>query len=520
MMCTPQRHSPLHAGALTRNYRPIRAGTHTGLDLRKLILLAITLGAVPAMLSAQETAPTLVLEDCRISAGRGFPGIKARCGTLKRHEDPTNPDSPLLELYVAVVPALTLEPEPDPFVPIAGGPGQASTVFYANFASAFEKVRRSRDIVLMDQRGTGKSAAMTCDVDDDIIEGRFSREQTIADTQTCLALLPHDPRYFTTSVAVADLEALRVALGYAQFNLYGISYGSRVAQHFLRQYPDSTRSVVLDGVVAPQMALGPDIAIDAQNTLEIIFDRCAEDEHCNQRFPDIRAELADLKLRLATNPITLTLPNPLKGNVDSVDFGDAEMAGALRLLSYHPTTAALLPLLIHEAANENYAPLAAQFMVIAENMSEAINIGMHNAVVCTEDAPYFAGENVSRDALDATYIGPVQFDALDAMCSVWPAGVIDDGFKTPVSSNVPVLLLSGEADPVTPPAYAELAAVDLENARHLIGRKQGHGQAPRGCMPDIIGEFVDSASVDDLETDCLERLHAMPFFLDFSGPAP
>ena len=108
----------------------------------------------------------------------------------------------------------------------------------------------------------------------------------------------------------------------------------------------------------------------------------------------------------------------------------------------------------------------------------------------------------------------------DAMCSVWPAGVIDDGFKTPVSSNVPVLLLSGEADPVTPPAYAELAAVDLENARHLIGRKQGHGQAPRGCMPDIIGEFVDSASVDDLETDCLERLHAMPFFLDFSGPAP
>ena len=271
MMCTAQRHSPLHAGALTRNYRPIRAGTHTGLDLRKYILLAITLGAVPVMLSAQETAPTLVLEDCRISAGRGFPGIKARCGTLKRHEDPTNPDSPLLELYVAVVPALTLEPEPDPFVPIAGGPGQASTVFYANFASAFEKVRRSRDIVLMDQRGTGKSAAMTCDVDDDIIEGRFSREQTIADTQTCLALLPHDPRYFTTSVAVADLEALGVALGYAQFNLYGISYGSRVAQHFLRQYPDSTRSVVLDGVVAPQMALGPDIAIDAQNTLEIIF---------------------------------------------------------------------------------------------------------------------------------------------------------------------------------------------------------------------------------------------------------
>ena len=488
--------------------------------MRIFILLAAALAALPTSVASQETAATLALEDCRINAGRGYPGIKARCGTLVRHEDPSNPDSPLLQLYVAVIPALTLEPEPDPFVPIAGGPGQASTVFYANFAGAFEKVRRNRDIVLMDQRGTGKSAAMTCDIDDEIIEGRFSREKTIADTQTCLAALPHDPRYFTTSVAVSDLEALREALGYAQFNLYGISYGTRVAQHFLRQHPDSTRSVVLDGVVAPQIALGPDIAIDAQNTIEMIFDRCAEDEHCAQAFPDIREEFAELKARLSAQEVSLTLANPLTGQPDSIDFSDDEMAGALRLLSYHPTTVAMIPLLIHEAANENYAPLAAQFMVIAENMSEAINIGMHNAVVCTEDAPYFSAEGVTRDALDATYIGPLQLDALEAMCSVWPTGVIDENFKSPVATDVPVLLLSGEADPVTPPAYAELAAVDFGNARHLIGQKQGHGLATRGCMPDIIGDFVASASVDELATDCLERLYALPFFLDFSGPSP
>jgi pimeloyl-ACP methyl ester carboxylesterase len=114
----------------------------------------------------------------------------------------------------------------------------------------------------------------------------------------------------------------------------------------------------------------------------------------------------------------------------------------------------------------------------------------------------------------------LQLDVLDAMCSVWPRGVLDDDFKTAVQSDLPVLLLSGEADPITPPAYADLAAVDFGNARHLIGRNQGHGQAPRGCMPDIIADFVANASVDGLETDCLERLHAMPFFLDFSGPAP
>ncbi len=421
---------------------------------------------------------------------------------------------------MAVVPALNLEPAADPLVPIAGGPGQASTEFYAGTANAFEAVRRNRDIVLVDQRGTGKSAPMKCEADEDIIEGRFSREDTIAQTEACLAALPHDPRFFTTSVAVEDLEALRIALGYEQFNLYGISYGTRVAQHFLRRYPDSTRSVVLDGVVAPQIALGPAIAVEAQNILDFIFDRCAENEQCKARFPSIREDFGTLKLALSEAPVTVTMANPVTGQLEEVRFGSDELAGALRLLSYHPTSVALMPLLIDEAVNGNYTPLAAQFTMIAENMADTLSVGMHNAVVCTEDAPYFAGEDVTRDALQATYIGPVQLDALDAICSVWPRGVIDDEFKVAVATDIPVLLLSGEADPITPPSYADLAAVDLGNALHLTGRKQGHGQAPRGCVADIIGEFVDAASINDLATECMERLHAMPFFLDFSGPSP
>jgi pimeloyl-ACP methyl ester carboxylesterase len=473
----------------------------------------------PATAQQADSELTLALEDCRIRAGRGFPGIKARCGTLERHEDPTNPDSPILELFVAVVPALTLEPEPDPFVPIAGGPGQASTAFYAAYSDAFEMVRRNRDIVLIDQRGTGQSAPMECESDEEIIEGRFSREQTLADTEACLEQLPHDPRFFTTSVAVTDLEALREALGYSRFNLYGISYGSRVAQHFLRRYPESTRTMILDGVVPPQMALGPAIAVEAQNALDAIFDRCAESEDCAAAFPDIREEFSMLRASLDDGPITITLPNPVTGIPEEMSFGRQEMAAALRLLSYHPTSVAVMPMLINEAIHNNFAPLAAQFMMISTSMSEAMNIGMHNAVVCTEDAPYFADENVERDTLDATYIGPVQLDALKAICSIWPSGVLDEHFKTPVRSDVPVLLLSGEADPITPPQYAELAAVDFSNARLLTGRKQGHGQAPRGCMPNVMADFVDSANVEELEVDCLDRLFAMPFFLDFSGPS-
>ena len=461
----------------------------------------------------------LVLEDCRIRAGRGFPGIKARCGTLERHEDPADPASPVLELFVAVVPALTLEPEPDPFVPIAGGPGQSTVDFYAAYRSAFEMVRRDRDIVLLDQRGTGQSAAMNCEADKNIIEGRYSREQTIADTEACLDQLPHDPRFFTTSVAVRDLEALREALGYARFNLYGISYGSRVAQHFVRRYPESTRTVILDGVVPPQIALGPGIAVEAQNALDAIFDRCAESEVCATAFPDLREDFGKLRDALDDEPATFTLPNPVSGIPEEVQFGRQEMAGALRLLSYHPNSVAVMPTLINEAANGNFAPLASQFLMIAASMSDAMSLGMHNAVVCTEDAPYFSGENVGPDALDATYIGPLQLDALEAICSVWPAGVLDDDFKTPVSMSIPVLLLSGEADPVTPPHYAELAAVDLENARLLTGHRQGHGQLTRGCMPDIVAEFVEMANPHDLDAACFERVHAMPFFLDFSGPS-
>ena len=464
-------------------------------------------------------AGMLALEDCRISAGRGFPGIKARCGTFERHEDPADPASPVLELFVAVVPALNLEPEPDPFVPIAGGPGQASSEFYAAYSGAFERVRRNRDIVLLDQRGTGKSAAMDCETDEEIIEGRFSREQTIADTEACLEQLPYDPRFFTTSVAVRDLQALREALGYSQLNLYGVSYGTRVAQHFLRRYPESTRTVILDGVVPPQMALGPEIAVEAQNALDAIFDRCAESEDCAAAFPDIREEFGKLRAALADEPVLITLPNPRSGIPQEIRFGRQEMAAALRLLSYHPNSVAVMPMLINEAIEGNFAPLAAQFMMISESMSDALNIGMHNAVVCTEDVPFFTGENVARDALDATYIGPVQIDALEAICSVWPAGVLDEHFRTPLSTNIPVLLLSGEADPITPPRYAELAAIDLGNARLLTGRKQGHGLAPRGCMPDLIAEFVETANPQSLQVDCLERLFAMPFFLDFAGPS-
>ncbi|MDH3547309.1 MAG: alpha/beta hydrolase [Gammaproteobacteria bacterium] len=463
---------------------------------------------------------TIELDDCRISAGPGYPGIEARCGTFVRPLDPNNAESVTIALKVAVVPALTLEPATDPLVPIAGGPGQSTLTFYAGWFTAFERVRQDRDIVLIDQRGTGESAPLTCDIDDDIVEGKYSAEQTLSATRQCLEQLPHDPRYFTTSVAVADLEALREALGYTALNLYGISYGTRVAQHFARRYPASTRTVIIDGVVPPQVPLGPEIATESQLAIERVLDRCREDTACNERFPNIHTDFQFVREVLDADSVIIELPDPVTARRVSIEFGNEQFAAAVRLLLYNPRTIALLPLLINEAANGDYAPLAAQFQMVVEALTEALNIGMHNAVMCTEDVPFIDWERIDHDALARSYLGPLQLEAIRTMCSVWPAGALDDDLREPLSTDTPVLLLSGAADPITPPRYAEMAAVNLSSAWLLTGKDQGHGIAAVGCMPRVLAEFLATRQLEDGVADCLQDAFAMPFFLDFSGPSP
>lgn len=472
------------------------------------------------LLAGTGYAQTLELKECRISAGPGASSMKARCGTLLRPLDPSGEISGDIELRVAVVPALSLTPEPDPVVPIAGGPGQGSVQFYTSYSGAFEDVRRNRDILLVDQRGTGESATMDCAFDDDIVEGQYSTELTVKYTQECLDQLPHDPRFFTTSVAVTDLEAVRIALGYPSLNLYGVSYGTRVAQHFARQYPDSTRAIIIDGVVPPQKSLGPEIATESQRAIDDILLRCAESEACSERFPEVQQDFARVVSQLREAPVTINVPHPNTGRPEETHFGEAEFAGAIRLLAYHPYSIALIPLLVSEAGDGNFVPLGSQFAMTMLAMMDALSIGMHNSVICTEDVPFYDTSAIDYAAIEASYMGTFQFEALEAICSIWPQGVLDSGFKVPLSTDVPVLLLSGDADPITPPSYADLAMLDFTNAVHLTGVNQGHGQLAVGCTPRLFAEFIETADPAGLDASCMERSFVMPFFLDFSGPKP
>ncbi len=476
----------------------------------------VTAADVPAA-----DVPRIALEDCRLSHPLKVQSLAARCGQLSVPENPDESAGRRIALRVAVVPALNRRGAADPLVVLAGGPGQAATAFYAAMAGAFSRVQRDRDIVLLDQRGTGESNALTCEFPEEEELAQLDSQQIRRLSRECRAALGGDPRFYTTSVAVRDLDAVRVALGYDQINLYGVSYGTRVAQHFLRRYPQHTRSVVLDGVVPPQQILGIDTGIVADRALQRIFARCAADPACHAAFPDPAGQFARLRADIERTPAEIALANPATATVERSTFGLPHLQIATRLLSYAAERAALIPLLLDQAVSKrNLVPLAAQAQMISEQLTDALAIGMHNAVVCTEDVPFFGGSAIDRGALARTYLGTDQLDGLIEMCAEWPRGVLDRDFHAPLVGSAPVLLLSGSDDPVTPPEYAERAAHALRNSRHLVLEGQGHGQVAVGCVPRVIAEFVAAASLQDLDTTCVSSAAPAPFFLSFSGPAP
>ena len=455
---------------------------------------------------------------CRLEAPR-LPAALAWCSELVVPEDPNAPEGPSLALFVARVPALTAAPRPDPLVLIAGGPGQSAVDLYLQLRRAFEAVRREREILLLDQRGTGRSAeGFRCELTDTAAFDTAAIEELEDATRACLAELERDPRHFATEPAVGDLEALRAAVGAERWNLYAVSYGTRVAQRYAARYPTRVRAMVLDGVVPAALALGPAIALDAQAALDGLFARCEADADCAARYPKLAQRFAGLRLRLESGPVSLEVPSSRTGKLESRLFSASDLAGVVRLMSYTSPTASLLPLAIDNAYDGDYTMLAAQVELLTSDLSAAMNMPMHNSVVCTEDVPFYPA-GAARAAED-TYLGDSIVAALETICRVWPAARPPADIKRPLEFDGPVLLLSGELDPVTPPRYAnEVIAAGLTQAKHVIVPGQGHGIAGVGCAPRVIADFLESASTD-VDARCLASEPPAPFFLSAAGPAP
>lgn len=458
--------------------------------------------------------------DCQIGGADLPVHLQARCTTVTVPEDRAHPEAKQIGLHVAVLKARAAEAKPDPLVFIAGGPGQASTESFVQEAQAFDHIRETRDILLVDQRGTGASNRLDCPAPPSGTTPYGSDADIAKAAADCLKQLPGDPRFYTTSVAVQDLETVRAALGYTALDLYGISYGTRVALQYLREFPAHTRSVVLDGVVPADLALGPGVSLDAERALKLIFTRCGQDADCRQAFPNPDGDFARLETELKARPVSVTVRDPLTGapRVETLTWD--KLAGAVRLMSYQSETASLLPLLIHQAAERDYAPLMGTALMFTGEIESSFAGGMGSAVVCTEDVPFISDNAAEERALRDTYLGSMSMELMVKFCRAWPRGVITPDFKQPVKSDKPVLLLSGEDDPVTPPADAARAARTLSAGLSLVVPGQGHGNVYRGCVPKIVADFVDAASVKGLDTACVRKIKPFPFFLNFSGPAP
>ena len=465
-------------------------------------------------------AAGLELHDCRLEHPLRLASLPARCAQFEVPENPAAPGGATIALRVAVVPALNRRASAPPLFLLAGGPGQAASDLYASYAAAFGRLNRNHDIVLVDQRGTGRSAPLPCSYPDDWRPATETRRALRQATQDCLAKFGDRVRYYTTSVAVGDLEKVRLALGYRRIDLYGSSYGTRVAELYMRRYPQTTQAVILDGVTFPEQTIGPETPFDGERALALILARCQSAPACAAAYPELPQELAALRRRFGAERQSVTLDDPASGLPQTIEFDRGMLNAALRFLSYNATEASLLPALLHQGASGNLAPLAAQTVMMARQVAEQLSSGMQNSVICSEDAPGFDAARSDRQRLLATYQGTDQLDALAEICRLWPRGPVDADLHSALHSDVPTLLLSGEADPVTPPEDAERAARGLSHHRHLVLAGEGHGQLATGCMPQLMAAFLDAPEPASLDATCLERHRPAPFFVGMTGPAP
>jgi pimeloyl-ACP methyl ester carboxylesterase len=459
------------------------------------------------------------LHECWIEHPLRLASIAARCGTLQVPLDHAQPAGPHIDLAVAVVPALDRRSAATPLFVIAGGPGQGARAFYASFAAAFARANRERSIVLVDQRGTGESGALSCDYPDESRPVDDPLPVLRRATRDCLQKYGQRVRFYTTGEAVADLESVRIALGVPAIDLYGASYGTRVAELYMRRFPAAVRAAVLDGVTFPEQIIGPDMPFDGQRALDLIVARCRASKDCARAYPDLERELGSVLLRFGPQKASLTIDDPSSGLPLEIEFNRGLLNAALRLLSYTSGQASLLPALVHQANRGELAPLAAQTVMIGRRLGGQIASGMQNSVICSEDVPFFPPD-LDRASLARTYQGSDQLDAFREICKLWPRGPVDADLHDPLKSDIPTLLLSGEADPVTPPAGAERAARSLARHRHLIVNGEGHGQLATGCVPRLMAEFLATQSPGTLDAGCLQRQQPTPFFVSLTGPAP
>jgi pimeloyl-ACP methyl ester carboxylesterase len=470
------------------------------------LIWAALLALLPA--AAAMAAPTISARNCHL------PGTEdgLRCFTVPVPLEYGNPKSGELKLHVTVAGSYREAARPDPLFVLAGGPGEAGSDVLPLLSGAFKRARATRDIVFIDQRGTGLSGKLGCASRPE--QDTMSDQQLDVELKACIAAAKAPFAAYTTDAAARDIEQVRTALGYGKINVWGGSYGTRLGQAYARAFPGSVRSLVLDAVAAPDQVI-PAGGRDSQAALDKLFDACARDAACHKAYPSLRAEFAALVAKVGGAGLKLSLPDPRTAAPATVTMTSARLLGTVHNMLYNPSDARRLPFLIHGAYEGRWGPFVARQNVANDFATEGSNaLLMHLAVVCAEDVPRLTPQLRAADA--AVVTSPLT-DRIVGMCAAMK--VPPAPYREPTRIDAPALLLSGALDPITPPHRAETAARYMGHAQQVVVANAGHGVSQLGCAPRLLRDFLDHPGAK-LDASCLAELPAPTFQLNSAGPQP
>lgn len=490
--------------------------------LRAAWLLTVGASGLPVDAAASPVIappPHLRLAPCKL------PGIERqlRCGRFDVFEDRARQAGRTISLRVVVLPASSLDHAADPIFVFEGGPGASAVESAAGEFAANADLNRTRDIVLVDVRGTGDSNGLHCKSlqGHKGVLGFLEDFMPVEGVRACRRELEKraNLKFYTTTSAVDDVDDIRAALGYDRINLEGDSYGTFAALNYMRRHPAHVRTAVLQGIVPPDTRMPLYFARDAQTALDQLLAACATDIPCHTAFPDPAGEIDRLLAKLERQPVEVTVKEPRSGQQVKLVLGRSAVAQTIRYMLYTPVTAAQIPLQIHLAAQGNFAPIA-EGAYFFGNFATSLSEGFYLSVTCAEDVPLYTLDAAAK-AAKGTFLGDFRARAQKAACAAWPQGETPAGFTQPVRSETPTLLFSGERDPVTPATWAEQAARTLPHSRHIVVQGGGHGfGGEKGieCLDRITTDFIQRGSEKNLDTSCAARIEPVPFALSDERP--
>lgn len=479
--------------------------------LTKYLLCSfLILTGVAIMVDAQPQSPAatrLPLKPCSV------PRLNEEvlCGAYEVFENRSTKRGRKIPLNVVVLPALSANPAPDPLFVLVGGPGSAATDNAAGEAQRFAEIRRERDIVLVDQRGTGRSNQLNCKLGglNEIVQSFVAGEFVSESIKQCRAELEKqaDLAQYTTPVAMDDLDEVRAWLGYRQINIYGGSYGARAALVYLNRHEKNVRSVTIRALPPANPV---QYLIDTQRAIDLVFSDCANDPACAKAVPNLRQDWQTLFDRLAKSPVTIKAKDPRSGEQVDVTITRDVFAGGMRRILYDTNNQPQIPAGIQRFLTGNLQPFE-RVVQMTMGVLDGFSLGMFLSVSCAESASLVSTEELDR-ASQTSFLGDGLVKGMVQACEEWPKGKLPKDFFKPVRSNVPVLILSGNIDPVGPPSSGAEVAKHLPNSLHIVMEGIGHSPFPP-CTVNIMSQFVVTGGNKGLTTDCLKEMRRPQFQL-------